>query len=507
MKEVSVYSHTKTRHDDRGARYLAKREGNVFLAGVADAHGTLIAEGFPSTRTLAMIRDDVCCEGTSSYERRLAAAFIHAHKDVREQAGDTHAGTTCTFALLDLEWQGDTRIPVAVGHVGTSRLYCVTDENAQLLTEDEYALEYCDESERRIPDMLGDGHALVNHVFTFRLHKGETLLFTADVLPDTVDEERLFTIIQTAKTLAHAGKRLAKEIVRAQGDEPTFILLSYDAAKRAKTRKVKHAVVQTPTHSQKAAHNTTPTQTPTPLPRVRKTWKKRVTLAVAAVVALAMLVLGVLRIPPLIRTIIASREKEEVPAEQTLATNTVVHGIPIGRIYHRAEKDYAYTSSAPILILETDEQELSLFKGETLIRTFPVSTGRKGEGGSIGSGTTPLGYLRVYDKRGEGIRIGTAFEDNGTPLTNRGPVKIIRDKTSIYGMKTTRILLLEGLEPGKNKGGDVDTRARGIWITGTDKEWFVNNKTKSSSGNIRMRNDDVITLFNAVPTNTILYVE
>ena len=64
----------------------------------------------------------------------------------------------------------------------------------------------------------------------------------------------------------------------------------------------------------------------------------------------------------------------------------------------------------------------------------------------------------------------------------------------------TRILWLEGLEPGKNKGGTVDTRNRYIYIHGTNEEHKLG--MPASHGCIRMRNADVIDLFDLVEVGT-----
>jgi lipoprotein-anchoring transpeptidase ErfK/SrfK len=63
---------------------------------------------------------------------------------------------------------------------------------------------------------------------------------------------------------------------------------------------------------------------------------------------------------------------------------------------------------------------------------------------------------------------------------------------------------LEGLEPGVNKGGDVDSKERYIYIHGTGEEGKLG--TPASHGCIRMKNADVINLFNRVDENTLVYI-
>jgi hypothetical protein len=69
---------------------------------------------------------------------------------------------------------------------------------------------------------------------------------------------------------------------------------------------------------------------------------------------------------------------------------------------------------------------------------------------------------------------------------------------------TSRVLWLEGLEEGVNRGGAVDSRERMIYIHGTANERSVG--TPSSMGCIRMRNDDIISLYDLVPVGTLVVI-
>ena len=69
----------------------------------------------------------------------------------------------------------------------------------------------------------------------------------------------------------------------------------------------------------------------------------------------------------------------------------------------------------------------------------------------------------------------------------------------------SRILWLEGMEPGKNKGGYVDTYQRYIYIHGTNHEETIG--TPSSIGCIRMCNDDIVELFRLVESGSEVLIE
>ena len=69
----------------------------------------------------------------------------------------------------------------------------------------------------------------------------------------------------------------------------------------------------------------------------------------------------------------------------------------------------------------------------------------------------------------------------------------------------TRILQLEGLEPGRNKGGEVDSLQRYIYIHGTPDTTALG--APGSRGCIRVRNNEMINLAQWVTTETLVYIQ
>jgi hypothetical protein len=65
---------------------------------------------------------------------------------------------------------------------------------------------------------------------------------------------------------------------------------------------------------------------------------------------------------------------------------------------------------------------------------------------------------------------------------------------------TSRILWLSGEEKGVNKGKNIDSYQRYIYIHGTSEEGKIG--TPASHGCIRMTNKDIIKLFSLVKLNT-----
>lgn len=107
-----------------------------------------------------------------------------------------------------------------------------------------------------------------------------------------------------------------------------------------------------------------------------------------------------------------------------------------------------------------------------------------------------MGLHRVAEKIGEGAAVGAVF------LGRKPTGEVVLPGSADPGRDaiTTRILWLEGLEDGLNAGGTVDTRSRYIYIHGTPHEGQIGSP--ASRGCVRMRNADVIELFERTPTGT-----
>jgi len=156
-----------------------------------------------------------------------------------------------------------------------------------------------------------------------------------------------------------------------------------------------------------------------------------------------------------------------------------------------------------VLLVSVSRQELCLYRGEEVIKAYPVSTSKYGIGNEEGSNKTPLGTHRIYKKVGEGAPLGTIFK----ACINTGRIaKIYRDSTDVEeDFIITRIMCLEGLEPGVNKGEGIDSRDRRIYIHGTAEEGLIGKP--ASGGCVRMKNDDVVELFDLVKAGTLVEIK
>ena len=151
-----------------------------------------------------------------------------------------------------------------------------------------------------------------------------------------------------------------------------------------------------------------------------------------------------------------------------------------------------------IIIVDISEQRLYLYSNNDLIQSFPVSTSKYGEGQTENSFKTPLGLHEIKEKIGHKAPINTIFTAR-VNTNKRADVQIKQNDTE-DDFVTSRILWLDGLEDGINRGLGVDSYNRYIYIHGTHEEGLIGQK--ASHGCIRMFNNDVIELFDIVSEGT-----
>jgi lipoprotein-anchoring transpeptidase ErfK/SrfK len=134
------------------------------------------------------------------------------------------------------------------------------------------------------------------------------------------------------------------------------------------------------------------------------------------------------------------------------------------------------------------DQRLTLKSGRKKLAAYPVSTSRFGLGAKEGSMKTPTGRFRIVETIGAGLPVGTVFK-------NREPVKATKKMLRDEDLVMTRILWLEGLDPG-----NANTHDRYIYIHGTNHEENIGEP--ASHGCIRMLNADLVELFELVGRDT-----
>ena len=160
-------------------------------------------------------------------------------------------------------------------------------------------------------------------------------------------------------------------------------------------------------------------------------------------------------------------------------------------------------SAQQVVLIDVTKQELLLIENNQIAGRWIISTAEAGIGSRKGSNQTPLGVHRLAQKIGDGAPLGTVFKAR----QNTGRVaKILTAPGARSGEDnvTTRDMWVDGLEPGLNKGGAVDSYQRFIYIHGTDEEGRLG--APASHGCIRMRNQDVVDLYDRVREDTLVVI-
>jgi len=163
--------------------------------------------------------------------------------------------------------------------------------------------------------------------------------------------------------------------------------------------------------------------------------------------------------------------------------------------YTLAKKDTTYKE---LLYVSIKEQKMYHILNNKVIKIFTISTAEKGVGNVKNSEQTPLGLHSVKEKYGDttplnGRMIGRVFYGQIATIYNDSSRSITDDIT-------TRILWLSGEEEGINKGGNVDSYQRYIYIHGTSEEGRLGRP--ASHGCIRMKNTDILELYNKISVGT-----
>jgi L,D-transpeptidase YbiS len=150
-------------------------------------------------------------------------------------------------------------------------------------------------------------------------------------------------------------------------------------------------------------------------------------------------------------------------------------------------------SAEPKIDISVKKQELILKLGRTKLASYPISTSCFGLGSKEGSLKTPTGKFRIAEKIGDGMPLGTVFK-------SRRPVKATKKMLREEDLVMTRILWLDGLEPA-----NANTQERFIYIHGTNHEGQIGKA--ASHGCIRMRNRDLVELFDRVGVDTPVMIK
>jgi lipoprotein-anchoring transpeptidase ErfK/SrfK len=143
-------------------------------------------------------------------------------------------------------------------------------------------------------------------------------------------------------------------------------------------------------------------------------------------------------------------------------------------------------------------QQLYYYRDDRLMMDVSVATAKNGPGERFGSECTPRGRHYIRAKIGAGCAENTVFV--GRRPTGEIYTPALRQQAPERDWILTRILWLSGQEPGKNRLGKVDTMRRYIYIHGCPDEDPMG--VPSSHGCVKMRNSDILRLFDQVLVGT-----
>jgi hypothetical protein len=165
------------------------------------------------------------------------------------------------------------------------------------------------------------------------------------------------------------------------------------------------------------------------------------------------------------------------------------------RLYEQADGRARHSVRAASPIVSTDGVQGTAAPYQ-LIKEYVISTSKFGIGQVAGSNQTPLGLHRIAEKIGDGCEPGTVFK-------GRNVIGHLRDGLPLESI-TTRILWLEGLEEGFNRGGNVDTHSRYVYIHGFGDQESLG--TPTSHGCIHLGDADLIPFYDLLPSGTLVWI-
>jgi hypothetical protein len=153
-----------------------------------------------------------------------------------------------------------------------------------------------------------------------------------------------------------------------------------------------------------------------------------------------------------------------------------------------------------VLLVRILSQTLQLVEKASVAKAYAISTSKRPPSNVKDSLGTPRGLHALAERIGAGQPSGMVFRSRVPTGLHYSELEDADHSNLI----TSRILWLNGLEPGVNEGGEVDTHARYIYIHGTQREDRIG--TPVSAGCILLSNADVIDLYDRVRTGDLVWI-
>ena len=183
-----------------------------------------------------------------------------------------------------------------------------------------------------------------------------------------------------------------------------------------------------------------------------------------------------------------------------ISLNTIAQNSIIERINNYLDSKNTFTDE--VIYVSIKEQKLYYIQHDSIIKEYIISSSSYGIGSKAGSNKTPIGLHSIKEKYGDNTPINGKMTDR---VFHGNIATIYTDETrSKTDDVTSRILWIEGMEKGKNKGKGIDSFSRYIYIHGTSEEGRLGKP--ASHGCIRMKNKEVIDLYKLVEVGTLVLI-
>lgn len=156
-----------------------------------------------------------------------------------------------------------------------------------------------------------------------------------------------------------------------------------------------------------------------------------------------------------------------------------------------------------LVFISTDQQAMRCYENDNLHFSFQISTAKNGVGEVKNSECTPRGWHKVFSVLGLDLAVNSVLV--ARKWTGELYCDSLAEEFPHRDWILTRIIQLDGLEPGRNMGGNVDSLERYIYIHGTPDTTLLGQP--GSHGCIRMNNKDSIDLATWVNQDTLVYIQ
>ena len=157
-----------------------------------------------------------------------------------------------------------------------------------------------------------------------------------------------------------------------------------------------------------------------------------------------------------------------------------------------------------ILTVRISTATLQFYRSGVLAKSYVISTSRRPPSNIKNSLGTPRGLHEIAERVGAGQPPGVVFKSRVAIGKHFSEVAATDPDNADSNLITSRILWLRGLEPGVNRGGDVDTYERYVYIHGTNLESRLGEPL--SAGCVLMRNLDIVELYDEVRAGDLVWI-